>query len=72
MSFVMALELEFQCYLQHNCGRCVEVSNPKQLRVVLKRAEMPLTTGILRTPRNQDLWLYVLNAINCRSRNRIH
>ena len=46
----MALELQFQCYLQHNGGQCVEVSGPKQLCLVLKRAELPLTTGIFRTP----------------------
>lgn len=68
----MALELQFQCYLQHNGGQCVEVSNPKQLCLVLKRAELSLTTRIFRTPRNHDLWLYVLNAINRRSRKRIH
>jgi hypothetical protein len=48
MSFVVALELQFQRYLQHNGSRCVEVSSAKQLYLAIKSAELPLTTGILR------------------------
>jgi hypothetical protein len=44
----MALELQLQRYLQHNGSRCVEVDSPKQLCLVLKRAELPLTTGTFR------------------------